>query len=334
MMEVLPLLPDDGTERKSMAQSSAAGIYDVFLGGNNNSATDRDAAVEIQNAMPDIFSLVKENRSFLRRCIGYMLGQGIKQFIDIGSGFLTSEDIHVLVHSVNPMAKVVYVDRNPAVVEQGNKLLATNGSTTIICADIRQPQDILENPDLIRFIDFSQPVGISMMCVTCFFTDSEITHIMSVIRSTICDGSYIAVTHETLDGHEDETEKIAKVQKIYENTSMPMIFRNHNEVSQILQGLQLVEPGLVFLNEWRIELDLPALATVKWLYGGLAKKDSSPLTLGPPYVSLMQLRKNLHTTAFTSTSLVVIIYWIIALVQSFMDGGAISLQQLKDMILD
>src|SRR5947207_2472425 len=114
--------------------------------------------------------------------------------------------------------------------------------------------------------------------LACFFTDSEIAHIMSAIQSTICDGSYIAVTHDTQDGHEDEREKIAKVQEIYGDTSTPLMFRNHKEVSRIFQGLHLVEPGLVFLNEWRIELDLPAPVAVKWLYGGLAKKSSSPST--------------------------------------------------------
>jgi hypothetical protein len=183
---------------------------------------------------------------------------------------------------------------------------------------------------MTRFIDFSQPVGIFMMCVACFFTDSEIAHIMSVIRSKICDGSYIAVTHETLDGHKDETEKIAKAQDIYKNASLSLNFRNHEGVSQIFQSLHLVEPGLVF--EWRVERDLPAPAAVKWLYGGLARKGSPPLTL--PSVSFMQLSKNLHTTAFTSTSLVVIIYWIFALWQSIMEGGAISLQQLKGMTME
>jgi hypothetical protein len=256
-----------------------------------------------------------------------MLGQRIKQFVNIGSGFLTSNNIHVLAHSVDPMAKVIHVDVNLAVVEQGKKLLATNGTTTIICADIRQPQDVLENPDLTRLIDFSQPVGILMMCIACFFTDSEITHIMSAIQSTICDGSYIAVTHDTLDGHEDEKEMIAKVQKIYDNTSIPSLrYRNHKEVSRIFRGLYLVDPRLVFLNKWHIESDLPVPAAVNWLYGGLAEKRSSPST------PAAQLQKSLNTTALTSTSLIVIIwYFVTMLTQLFTDAGIVSFQQLKDM---
>jgi hypothetical protein len=336
-MEFLPLVPQE-TESKSvvsMTQSSVAGIYDVLLGGSNNSVTDRGAALQIQKAMPDISSVIKENRSFLYRCIAYMLHRGVKQFIDIGSGFIVDQDIHDLIHAFDPKAKIVYIDRNPAVVDQGNKLLAANKSTTIICADIRQAQDVLQNSELTTFIDFSQPVGISMMCVTCFFTDSEISSVMSVIRSTICDGSYIAVTHETLDGHSNETEMIAKTQEIFENASMPLHFRNRKEVSQIFdfEGLQLVGPGLVFLHQWHPELNWPVPAAVKWLYGGLAQKGSSPSTL--PFLSLMQLPKNLHTTAFTSTTtLVVIVYWVIALWQSIMEGGAMSLQQLKSMTIE
>src|SRR6266480_2711168 len=211
MMDVLQLLPDPESKCTAAAMKpSVAGMYNVYFDGTNSSTADKEAVIKVQKVMPDIFNVAKENRSFSRRSFRYMLGQQIKQFIDIGSGFLTTDNTHKLVHSVDPIAKVVYVDINQAVVEHGNKLLATNGATngttTIICADIRQAQDVLKNPDLTRFIDFSQPVGILMMCVACFFTDSEIAHIMSAIQSTICDGSYIAVTHDTQDGHEDERE--------------------------------------------------------------------------------------------------------------------------------
>jgi hypothetical protein len=338
-MDFLPLLLADSEGKPVINEKSSnnAGMDDAHVDGTDSSTTEREAAIEIQKAMPDVFDMANENRSFLRRCVRYMLGHGINQFIDIGSGFL-SDNFHELVHSIDPIAKVVYADRNLAVVEQGNKFLATTGTTAFICADLRQPKEVLENLDLTRLIDFSQPVGILMMRVSCFFTDSEITHIMSTIQSTLCEGSYIAVTHDTLDAHKDEKEKIAKFQEIHDNTSTPHIFRNHKEVSRIFQGLHLVQPGVAFLNEWRIELDLPAPATVKWLYGGLARTSAAPsipATSPQMYVNLIQLRKALNTTALTSTSLFVIIWCFVSiLVQSFMDVGIVSFQQLKDMALD
>ncbi|KAB2099606.1 hypothetical protein AG0111_0g12075 [Alternaria gaisen] len=308
-MDFIPLLESPRQEKMHdtrVTTPNVAGIYNAFLDGKASSAADQETAIEIQKVMPDVLRVAEENRSFLRRCVRYMLGHGIKQFIDIGSGFITNDNIHELAQVIDPAAKIVYVDRNPMVVEEGSKLLATIGTATIICADIREPDDVLKHPDLSHLIDFAEPVGILMMCVACFLTDTELTHIMSSIQSTICDGSHVALTHDTLDSHPMEKENIAEVQKKYSKTSILLIFRNRKEVLRIFQGLHLVEPGIVFLHKWRIELDLPAPAAMEWLYGGLAKKTSLPLVLGASpqmYVNLMELRKRLNTTALTSTSL-------------------------------
>lgn len=137
-------------------------MHNAYLNGTNHSAADQEAVVEVQKAIPDVFYAARENHSFLSRCVRYMLGQRIKQFIEVGRGFLISDNIHELVQSVDPVARIVYVDGDPVVVEHGSKHLATNGTTTIICANIRQPQDILNNSKLACFIDFLEPVGILM----------------------------------------------------------------------------------------------------------------------------------------------------------------------------
>jgi len=170
--------------------------------------------------MPNVSNIAKENRSLLRRSIRYMLGHGIKQFIDVDFGFLINDNVHGLVHSIDTASKVVYVDMNPAVVEEGSKLLTTNKTTAIICADICEPYNVLKHSDLTRFIVFSELVEVLMICIACFFTDSEITHIMAAIHSTICDGSYVTVTHNTLDGHQKEKDKIVEVQETYNKTSI------------------------------------------------------------------------------------------------------------------
>jgi len=315
---------------------SIAGMYNHYLGGSNNSAVDRDAAKEVQEAMPDASNLAKENRSYLRRCIGYMYACGIRQFIDIGSGHPTDGNTHEIIHSVAPLAKVVYVDIDPTVVEYWKgRLSAVNNTTTIIYGDIRKTQEVLDNPELARFINFKEPVGVLMMCVACFFTEAEITTVMSTIRSAICDGSYVAVTHDTLDSHKHEKDKITKVQKIYNNTSIPIFFRSREEVARIFQGLYLVEPGVVFLDEWRVETDLPAPKAVRWLYGGVARKDSTleNSTL-PIHFDPMQLRKGIINSAiFTSSTLLVVIWWCVSILESFVDGEITPFQQFKDMTL-
>lgn len=160
------------------------------------------------------------------------------------------------------------------VVKEGRKLLATNGTATIICADIREPNDVFKYPDLSGLIDFAEPVGILIMCVAYFLTDIELTYIMLSIQSTIYDDSYVALIYGTLNSYLTEKENITEVQEIYNKTSVLLIFRNRKEVLRIFRGLRLVEPRVVYLHNWRIELDLPAPAVVEWLYGGLAKKSS------------------------------------------------------------
>jgi hypothetical protein len=103
------------------------------------------------------------------------------------------------------------VDRNPIVFKEGSKLLATNRTATIICADIREPEDVFKYPDLSRLIDFIEPIGILIMCITYFLTDIKLTYIMSAIQSTICDGSYIALIYNILDSHLTEKDNITEV---------------------------------------------------------------------------------------------------------------------------
>jgi len=327
-MEIMPLLPVDEESIGAAKRTSVAGIYDILIDGSNGSAAEQKAAAEVQTGMPGVNIAVKENISFTRRCVKYMLQRGVTQFVDIGSGFLTTNSIHAL----DSAMKVVYVDKDPSVVEKGIELLGTIETATIICADIRQPKDVLENLGLTRLIDFSQPVGILMMYVACFLKDPEIASVMSSITSTICDDSFVAMTHDTLDGHNgtDEKEKAAKALEVYANTSTPLYFRNHKEVEEIFGGLQIVDPGVVFPHEWHTELDPKAPEATKWLYCGLAKKSPSPLPARNPqiYANPMKLLTAFNQAALSGTSVFVILwYFITFLVQSFMEVTNVSLPE-------
>jgi O-methyltransferase involved in polyketide biosynthesis len=256
-------------------QPSVARMYDFYLGGTMNYSVDREAVAEVAKAMPDCFDLCLENRSFLRRAVRFMSSQGITQFIDIGSGLPTKSNTHEVAQAVNPSAKVVYVDMDPVVLQEGKALLASNEkTTTIICADVRNPGTVLNNPGLLSLIDFSKPVGVLMMCVACFWTDKEISHIMTTIRSTLASGSYIAATHDTFDGKRDELGAVERVKEVYKETPIPIYFRSRSEVAELFVGLELVEPGLVMLDEWHIDMDDDLHVATKWLYGGIGKLTS------------------------------------------------------------
>jgi hypothetical protein len=253
-------------------QPSVARMYDYYLGGTTNYSIDREAVAEVAKAMPDVFNVAIENRSFLRRAIRFMSKQGITQFIDIGSGLPTKSNTHEIAQAINSKAKVVYVDMDPVVIEEGRAILAKNPeSTRIIRADIREPAAVLNNPELLHVIDFSKPVGILMMCVACFWTNEEIVHIMRTIRATIASGSYIAATHDTFDGRKEETGAVERVQEVYKETPIPLYFRSKSEVFVLFDGLEIVEPGVVMLDGWHVELDDVSPVATKWLYGGVGK---------------------------------------------------------------
>ncbi|KAF2398125.1 DUF574-domain-containing protein [Trichodelitschia bisporula] len=254
-------------------QPSVARMYDLYLGGDFATPTDRAAVEAVAKAMPDCFALCRENRSFLRRAVRYMISQGVTQFIDLGSGLPTQNNTHEVAQAAYPGAKVVYVDMDEAVRDLGTKLLAADGSTRIICADVRDPAAVLANPELRGLIDFRKPVGVLLMCVACFFTDAEIGSIMGTIRNALPAGSFIAATHDTFDGKRDEVETVRRVEEVYSQTPIPIYFRGKDSVARIFEELQLVEPGLVMLHEWHVELDDNAPEASNWLYGAVGRWD-------------------------------------------------------------
>ena len=132
-------------------------MYDYMLGGTRNLKVDRDATERFLAQFPDLLDAASANRGFLRRAARYMAGLGIRQFIDIGSGLPTQNNTHEAVHKVAPAARVVYVDVDPMVLTYSRELLADDGTTAVINADLRDPDAVLAHPDLRKLIDFSQP---------------------------------------------------------------------------------------------------------------------------------------------------------------------------------
>src|SRR5438105_10679315 len=148
-----------------------ARIYDYMLQGNNYFQADRFAAEQILVAAPEIRDCAWSNRGFHQRAAKWIAERGVRQFIDIGSGLPTVGNTHEVVQKVVPDARVVYVDNDPMVAEQGSGLLADDRSTTVICADLREPETILANPDVRALIDFTEPTGLLLTAVMMFVSD-------------------------------------------------------------------------------------------------------------------------------------------------------------------
>ena len=229
---------------------SIARIYDYFLGGQQHTPADREVAAALLAAAPDARAFVVENRRFLVRAVRYLAGQGIRQFLDIGAGLPTQDNVHQVARRTAPDARVVYVDIDPAVVGEARALLPPSGQVTVIAGDLRQPEQILGHPEVGRLLDFREPAAVLLAGVLHFVPDSEDPYgAVARLRGALAPGSYLALSHAA-----DDLSPPANVSagtRAYRPASSGLTLRSRAQVGRFLTGLDLVEPGLVPLPDWQ-----------------------------------------------------------------------------------
>jgi hypothetical protein len=252
------------------SKPSVARMYDYWLGGKDNFQVDRDAVHQLAQALPHGRQGAQENRAFLRRAVRYMARQGIRQFLDIGSGLPTQQNTHEVAQEINPDARVVYIDNDPVVLAHGRALLATEGNTTVTAADMRRPAEVLDHPEIRRLIDFDEPVGVLMIAMIHLLTVEERPAVMGELRDVLVPGSYFAATHITKDGKSPDA--VEQIESIYANTPTPAFVRDHAEIARFFDGFDLVDPGLVNIDRWRPDPQDPAPEATGWMYGAVGRK--------------------------------------------------------------
>ncbi|KAB8190898.1 hypothetical protein FH608_033135 [Nonomuraea phyllanthi] len=260
----------DASKGIDVTRPSVARMYDYYLGGKDNFEIDREAVRRVERAMPEIRQLAQENRAFLRRAVRHMARQGIRQFIDIGSGLPTVGNTHEIAQQIVPDARVVYVDNDPVVLQHGRALLATDANTTVAAADMRRPADVLRHEETAKLIDFGEPVGVLMIAMIHFLTLEERGLVMGELLDALPSGSRLTATHVTGDGH--SADAVAQIESVYAATPTPIYFRGHAEVARFFEGFDLVEPGLVTIDKWHPDPEDPAPTATRWLYGGVGRK--------------------------------------------------------------
>jgi hypothetical protein len=262
---------DPGLSSIDTSVPSVARMYDYYLGGKDNFQVDRDTVHRMLVPLAEIRQAAQENRAFLRRAVRYMARQGIRQFLDIGSGLPTQQNTHEVAHEITPNARVVYIDNDPVVQAFGRALLATDDNTTVASADMHRPADVLDHPETRKLIDFNEPVGVLMIAMVHFLTDEERPSVMAHLRDALAPGSFLTTTHITKDGKSPDV--VTRIESIYANTPSPGYFRDHAEIARFFDGFDLIDPGLVTLDRWRPDPQDPAPEATGWWYGAVGRKN-------------------------------------------------------------
>ena len=233
----------------------SARMYDYFIGGKNHFAADRKTAAEVLRKSPSVRIAARENRAFLGRAIRYLTAEaGIRQFLDIGTGLPTTNNVHEVAQAVAPASRVVYVDNDPLVLSHARALLtsAPEGRTAYIEADLRDPEAILSSPVVREVLDFGEPIALMLVAILHFFPDEyKPAEVLATLIDALPPGSYLAASHLTTDHDPNST---GAGQRVMREAGIAMQKRAADEfASLVFSGLELVPPGVVLVSEWRPE---------------------------------------------------------------------------------
>jgi hypothetical protein len=247
----------------------SARFWNYLVGGKDNFKADRDAAEKVLAVLPVMGLIARSARHYLGRVVRYLAGEaGIRQFLDIGTGIPTASNTHEVAQSIAPQARIVYVDKDPIVLAHARALLTStpDGETDYIEADIGDPERILR--EAARTLDFSQPVAIMLLGVLNFVADTdEAVKIVAQLLAAVPSGSYLAIYHPA----SDLDPSMRQGQRVWNQAGGdPITIRSRDEVARFLVGLELLEPGIVTMPEWRPDGDVPG--DLVPIYAAVARK--------------------------------------------------------------
>ena len=233
--------------------------YNYWLGGKDNFAVDRASGDEIAAAFPTVRTTAVENRGFLRRAVTFLAAEaGIRQFLDIGTGLPTADNTHEVAQRIAPDSRVVYVDNDPMVLVHARALLTSTeqGRTAYLEADLREPAKILAEPVVRDVLDLRQPVALMLVAVLHFVRDTaEAKNIVRTLLDPLPSGSYLVISNATADF--SDAEMRARFEALVAAGRVDAFPRTADEIRDILDGLEVVEPGIVAVSDWRAQ-DEPA----------------------------------------------------------------------------
>ena len=257
------------------SRPNAARMYDYLLGGKDHFAVDRETAERAIQAIPTGRTAARENRTFLGRAVRYLVAEaGMRQFLDIGTGLPSANNVHEVAQQEVPESRVVYVDNDPIVLSHARALLTSTpqGRSAYIQADLCDPEKILTDAALLDTLDLSKPVALMLVGILHFVPDEwNPARAVATLLGALPSGSYLAASHGSPEFNPEGT---AMWTRTYRDSGVPFQLRTTDEFAELaFAGLDLVDPGLVVVSEWRPSSDGPRpLPAEVGIVGGVARK--------------------------------------------------------------
>jgi hypothetical protein len=257
---------------------SPARIYDYMLRGTHHFEADEKAAERILTVVPEIRDCAWSNRGFHQRAAAWIARQGVRQFLDIGSGLPTVGNTHEVVRKIHPDARVVYVDNDPMVELHSQRILDDSSQVSVLCADLRDPDSILGHPAVRALIDPAEPTGLLMTAVLMFVADEDdpwslVARYVAALRAD----SYLAVSHLTDDAK--PPLMVDGFRRVFDHATQQMHFRSKAQIERFFDGLELVPPydgatpAVTYSGLWGAEdVQMADSDGSRWLYCAVARK--------------------------------------------------------------
>lgn len=262
--------PTAGSARLNTSVAHNARVWNYWIGGKDNYEVDQRVGEHVAGMFPVIRAVARADRDFLGRAVRHLAGErGIRQFLDVGTGLPTVDNTHEIAQRIAPDSRIVYVDNDPIVLVHARSLLTSSaeGVTDYIDADVHDPEAIVRRAG--DTLDLRQPVAVMMLGILNFVLDTgEAREIVRRIMAAVPSGSHLVLTHPTHDAEVGGEGNAAAMEFWNANATPPITARSHAEIAAFLDGLELVEPGLVPCSQWRAGSDAAAVPQ----YGAVAVK--------------------------------------------------------------
>jgi SAM-dependent methyltransferase len=228
---------------------NAARVYDYYLGGASNLKVDRDFGKKVLEVLPEARDYALFNRAFLRRAVRYCASQGVRQFLDIGAGIPTVGHTHEIAQQIDPGCRVVYVDNEALAVAHSDLLLTDNPNASAVHADLRQPSAVLDARETRRLLDFDAPVAVLMVALLHFIPDADDPKsLLKRYQAALMPGSYLVMSHATDEGL---NVRVGAAAEMYRITDRPVCVRDRAQITELFDGFELIDPGVVHTPQWR-----------------------------------------------------------------------------------